>query len=277
MSAAVRRLKKQAKRFQLFNSIRTFNENTLDSDFTRRYADKLRPDVRGYGYWCWKFYLILVELRKLPEGGALLYLDAGCHLNVRGKKRFLEYMEMLRKSPIGVMGFYIGGSCIERRYTKGDIFSYFHCMDKPEITDTPQISATHIFVRKCAESIAFFEEINAVWQENFSFLDDTPSKVPNLPDFQAARHDQSLFSVLLKVKGAPQLPSGENWAKNWSNMADYPILDMRDKFPHGRQILRLWRLRLASALSYIIPPLHQKLNERYERYLTQVPYLKKWW
>ena len=32
----------------------------------------------------------------------------------------------------------------------------------------------------------------------YHFIDDSPSKIPNTPDFREHRHDQSLFSLLTK-------------------------------------------------------------------------------
>lgn len=279
MSAAVRRLKKQAKRFQLFNSIRTFNENTLDSDFTRRYADKLRPDVRGYGYWCWKSHIILQCTRALPEGGALLYLDAGCHLNVKGKARMLEYLKTLQESPTGVLAFSIGGTqgMLERQWTKGDVFAHYHCTDNEQVTNTPQIAATHIFVRKCPESIAFLEAWNNAWQTDFTLIDDTLSREANLSGFKDHRHDQSLLSVQYKLSGSPILPAGHNWAKDWSTLKEYPILDMRDKYAHWPKRLRLWKTKLAMILTYFIPSLHEKYQHSYLSQLERAPYLTRWW
>jgi hypothetical protein len=42
------------------------------------------------------------------------------------------------------------------------------------------------------------------WYElacNYHFIDDSPSVLPNFPDFQEHRHDQSIFSLLTKKKG----------------------------------------------------------------------------
>ncbi|MBR1996888.1 MAG: hypothetical protein IJ993_00580, partial [Akkermansia sp.] len=48
--------------------------------------------------------------------------------------------------------------------------------------------------------------------------------------------DQSLFSILYKLKGCTPLPSGETDVADHSKMDAYPIWNMRDRKPKEKSI-----------------------------------------
>ncbi len=76
----------------LFNKIYSFTEQDLinDSDFWNKHKDFILKNKRGYGYWVWKPYLISKILKEINDNDILLYLDAGCELNVNGKDYFIN-------------------------------------------------------------------------------------------------------------------------------------------------------------------------------------------
>lgn len=269
--AALRRIEKQAAEFKLFDRIVTYSEDSLDEDFRRRWAEKLRPGVRGYGYMCWKSHIVRRELSAMPEGGVLFYCDAGCHLNPRGRERFLGYLEELEKSPAGVLAFTVPDQP-EFRWTKGDVLDYFHCRGIKDITHSPQIASGHLFLRNCAQARAIIEAWDSSWQSDFSLIDETPSRSPNLPGFVAARHDQSLFSLLYKRACLPALPGNQTYAEDWSALADYPILDMRDRGDHSQDLRRLRRWRLLARFS--LGPLRRKYERKRDELLRRKPFLQ---
>lgn len=65
----------------------------------------LTPSCRGFGYWSWKPWSIHHVLQDMQEGDRLLYLDAGCHININGAKRFREYVDMLDRDSRGMLVF----------------------------------------------------------------------------------------------------------------------------------------------------------------------------
>lgn len=272
MRFALDRIGKQAEELKLFDRILLCDENDLEAEFRSRWAEKLRRGVRGFGYWCWKPHLIRRELASMPEGGILFYCDAGCHLNPRGRERFLAYLSELEKSPAGVLAFTVDDVQQDYRWTKGDALDYFHCRERRDITHTPSVSATHVFFRHCPQAMAFLDAWNAAWESDFSLIDDTPSRRPSLPGFEEHRHDQSLFSLLYKREGFPALSGKETHADDWSVLADYPILDMRDRRDHKCYLRRLRRWRFLAR--YTTGALRRKYENKYNALMRTYPFLR---
>lgn len=240
MSAATTRIAKQAEAMNFFDEIHVMNETSLDEEFCNKWKHIMKFGERGFGYWCWKPYVILRLLENMPENSVLLYCDAGCHLNPKGVKRLQYYIDELNSDPLQVKAFYTFcpySDVTEKHWTKGDAFDYFNCRSRRDITDSHQIATTQILLRKGESSLRFVREWNQVWYEQFSLIDDSPSKSPNLPGFIENRHDQSIFSLMYKLKGGTPLPSGETDVADYSNMEEYPIWDVRDR---GFKDMRFW-------------------------------------
>lgn len=230
MAYARQRIEKQAEKMNLFDEIRVWDESNLDEEFKQKWKDVLRTDVRGFGYWVWKPYIILKTLESMPEGGILLYLDVGCHLNPLARKRLLKYFATAYKDNLGVKAFPVNiwnkKKSLERNWTKGDTFDYFTCREKDSITDTPQIEATHIIICKNNSSINFSREWYEICEKAFFLVNDSTSSSPNFPEFRENRHDQSIFSILFKLRNGICLPQGETTPKILTN----PIWASRDKW-----------------------------------------------
>lgn len=271
MSAATDRIREQARDMDVFDEIHVLNEDSLDDAFCQTWKEIMKYGSRGYGYWCWKPYVILRLMEKMPDNAVLLYCDAGCHLNPKGKKRLMDYVESVMSSSIGVKAFYTffkQYDVIERRWTKGDVFDYFKCRDRKDITDSKQIATTQIFLRKCPSSMRFLREWNNIWYENFSLIDDSPSKSPNFPDFVENRHDQSIFSIMYKLYDIQPLPSGETDVADYSNMDEFPIWDVRDRgYKDTRFVARV--KRWLKARKILLRIRYLRIKERIEKFLVK--------
>ena len=81
------------------------NENDISLEFRNKFKDKLIFGSKGFGYWCWKPDIILNILNKINNDDCLLYLDAGCHLNINGKKRLPKNIEIIKKEKKRFIGF----------------------------------------------------------------------------------------------------------------------------------------------------------------------------
>lgn len=240
---ALDRIVAQAEQSGFFCSVTAFNETNLDPAFREGYADLLRAGVRGFGYWIWKPQIILQTLQSLPTGATLVYADAGCHVNSRGRNRFNDYMAMLDNSHSGVVAFELDGVTARhpaRRYTKEDTFFALLGASSPadgqRIRDLPQIAAGVLILRNDTA----VQRLIRRWLDACSdrrLLDDTPSILPNADDFVEHRHDQSNFSILARLYGvelfshdeqypAKRLPSGK---PDWGSMERFPLLTRRDR------------------------------------------------
>ena len=243
MSKGFDRYREEAEKMGLFAAIHTYCEKDLDKSFKEIWGRYLFPYSRGYGYWCWKPYIIKQTLDKLDEGDLLLYTDLGCFFNRGGLERFSEYINIVEKSESGILGFRSQeipyndrGEILryENEWTKGDIFDFFKVRNNRAITNSTQFEATVILIRKCPASVGFVNEWLEIVLDHPALLTDSPSKSCNLEGFVENRHDQSLFSILAKLHNIAHLSTNEivpcDADYNWSLVADCPIHARRDVY-----------------------------------------------
>ena len=242
------RLRDQAESLGVYDRVVTMSENNLPSDFVYRHRDLLRPNIRGYGYWIWKPYVIAQLLESLAEGDIVHYLDAGCHLNARGITRLHEYFNHALESDSGLTAFQarVPGPPLEHdgralphypdeAWAKGDLLDRLDVRRRPEILATPTIGAGILFVRKGSPGEEVVREWSHICSEDNRFIDDTPSRSPNEAAFVEHRHDQAVFSLLVKLRRFPTYSAFEYWypqrdsmKPDWDALADFPIHARRD-------------------------------------------------
>jgi hypothetical protein len=246
------RLLKQAKEMNFFDKIHLFDENDLSVEFRKKFKDKLVPGSRGFGYWSWKPEVILNVLNKIEEGDCLLYLDAGCHLNVYGKKRLVEYFNILKSNNKGIIAFQTilpnnENSSLEwdgrellnwpiSNWTKGDLLDYFCFRDNQSVINTQCIVSTLILIKKCKTALGIIEQWQNIIIERFDLLDDTPSLTPNLTGYIEHRHDQAIWSLICVKNEIKTLSHFEQWypkpgseVPDWKALHGFPIHAKRDK------------------------------------------------
>lgn len=195
MSAALERLGRQAEALDFFDEITLFTEHDLSAEFTSRMGRYLTPSCRGFGYWSWKPWSIHHVLQEMEEGDRLLYLDAGCHINANGTDRFRHF---------GVS------------------------QEDGHITHTQQIAGGHVFLKKNPLTESLIRDWLHVFYDHLHLADNTPSASPNLPGFVENRYDQSIFSILCKLRGITTLDGSETYAENWEQLSLFPFQDRRD-------------------------------------------------
>jgi len=261
MSHMHRRFKRQARGLKVFDKVNCWTEHDLDQSFRRDFATKLRRDVNGYGYFVWKPQVILQALRISEMGDVLLYVDSGSHLVSTGRDRFLEYVEIVKKSKSGILAFEL--TFPEKQWTKNDLMVHLGVSDNPEIRDTPQVQAGAIFVHNRPEVMGFFEDWLNVFRYRFDLVDDTDSQTPNDESFVAHRHDQSVFSLLAKAREVDVLSALEQYPPgdppDWQSLIAYPIHHRRDKRTITRKVAarmrdfrRPWEVLLVRAKRALI-------------------------
>lgn len=201
---SVVRIEKEARQFGTFDKVKVYQQSDLvDTDFWKTHGQFIQKTPRGYGCGLWKPYLILQSLKKLKEDDILMYADAGCTIHPSGRQRFQNYVEIVRRSAFGMITFHLNH--MEKSLTKMDVLKHFHVSKNPRFTDSPQMIATVIVMRKCDHVMKIVEE----WYQsvcNYALLDDTPSVAPNDITFKEHRNVQSIFSILVKKHGAEFIP-----------------------------------------------------------------------
>jgi len=215
------RLIGQLEQYGLFNYVKAYGPEDLDSDFTSRFKHILSQSRIG-GYGIWRPYIIKKEMEKLNDGDFLMYIDAGCTMIPSGKPRFLEYIEMLKASNKGIISFSMD-HLPEKWYTTKEIFQYFGVEDDVKITDSGQYLSGILIIKKCAHSVDLIDTwMKAVYDHAEMFTDCYNDKQAQY--FRDNRHEQSVFSVLRKIKGSIVIPD-ETWFEPFGTPKSlkYPI------------------------------------------------------
>ncbi len=189
------RLLKQAKSLDLFHNLDFYKSDDLkkDKDFWNRHGAFIENNKRGYGYWLWKSYLINKTIQKLKNGNILLYCDSGSEIVKSEKQYLLEYIEAVKKYKILAHILYVTN---EYAFSKMDLILKLGMTNYGEVYFC-QIEAGVILLEVNDLTRNFINK----WYElccDYHNIDDSPSINPNVKFFYEHRHDQSIFSLLIK-------------------------------------------------------------------------------
>ncbi len=234
-SSSRERIIKEAAQMGIFNGIiKGYSEVDIDEDFKQTVKGAIHSD-RGGGYWIWKPYIIHKTMKMLNDNDYLVYTDAGSRLNRSGVDRLKEYIEMIKPDTgKSILAMELSGFK-ESVWTTSEIFNYFEVDDN--IKNSSQIIATVVILRKSPESMNMIDKwLETALKKPLMFTDHYNHEAKRLnPEFRDNRHDQSIFSIILKQEPhksnaviigdeVDDLVSG---TKN--GMERYPILALRLK------------------------------------------------
>ena len=229
------------------NSLKRLEEQTRDFPFderyflteknslTKEYWRKLKPWLyrRGYGFWNWKFRVVKEYMNKISEGDKVFFSDAGIQWNnLQGAlDRFKKAIELLDgENDILVYD----QPTIEQEWTKGDVLDVLGVYDDDEICKSRQLFSGLFCLKKTERTC----------------ITDKRSTKPNKEGFQENRHDQSLFSVMVKKLPHKTIHYSEHYEldENGQEIEDCPILVVRKKETDRpmseiikNKLLRPWR------------------------------------
>jgi hypothetical protein len=226
------RVKKQAIESNFFDNIVDI-DTTQPPDFLSNFIAKnhifFEENDRGYGNWIWKPFLVNYVLENfLEDNDILIYIDSGCEISKFGKKIFKKYIKITDKSE--ALFFSTGKN--EKEWTKRDLFdrlgiSYDNHKGK-------QIQATFFFLKKTTNILSLTSSwLNLSLENNYHFINESNSALPNVFEFIEHRHDQSILSLLNHHKNYPTLKMNMCFEKefyhNNSYVLNYPIHAIRNK------------------------------------------------
>jgi len=222
---SVNRITNEAFRMDFFTEICGYTEQDLISDgnFWSTHGNFIQTNLKGYGYWIWKPYFICKKLKELDYGDILIYCDCGCEVNTNGKKRLLEYIELLENDPnnYGILAF--NTVYLEQHVSKKELFDYLQFNDNVKVM-THNI-ATVIIIKKTPHS----ENVINKWFEvsqNYDIINDNKHMVQDI-NFLGHHHDQSIFSVLVNNYGCIKTLTDETYYINWNDGINFPFLAKR--------------------------------------------------
>ncbi len=199
-ASAKNRIMQQANDFGVFKTITGYGPEDLTEQFRERYHDIL-SERRGGGYWLWRPYILKKKLDEIDDGDVLVFLDAGCTINIKGKSRFFEYVSLFDKSHLGLISFkYTSEFYLQRNWTVKEIFEYFNIDENSAIATSTQYSGGVIILKKNEHSKQFVSDFNKVVEEApYLFTDKYNSGQAEY--FKENRHDQSVSTMLRYLGG----------------------------------------------------------------------------
>jgi hypothetical protein len=190
------RIVKEAKEFG-FDTIHAYGPDDMTNEFKTRFSYILKHEKLG-GYELWKPYFLKKRLDEINMGDILVYADSGSTINLRGKGRFNQYVEMLNKTNTGFVSF-IMPPYLEKDWATKEIFDYFNVTNE-KIKNSGQLHATVFIIKKCPNSLNIINDyFKTVYNYPELFTDCFNQKQASY--FRDNRHGQSILSILRKKHG----------------------------------------------------------------------------
>ena len=192
---AANRLVGQANNMNIFTEIKGYTLETLQSDkqLFDKHGEFILNNKRGCGYWIWKSYLINKHIENMEDGDILLYCDVGCEVGIENKEKFIECIDLVKKEKL----MYTRAlNCSEIAWCKKDLLDNLEMNDEKYL-NSEQLQASIILLLVCPETRRLIKD----WYDiscDYHNIDDSPSISKNYDSFIEHRHDQSIFSLLVK-------------------------------------------------------------------------------
>ena len=187
------------KTVQSINNLYSKSETKVfkPKDLPYEINNHAKTKSRGYGYWVWKPYIVKEALSTLNENDILLYVDGRSGLRKTGKPiRWLDDFISENQFDIAIWQM----THKEMSWTNGDIISAFNLDLNSELLKTGQFAATFHAWRKNIRSLNFSNKWLNFLLQNKEICRDDDSKNLNHKKFIENRHDQSVFSLIVKTK-----------------------------------------------------------------------------
>lgn len=207
-----------------FDEVNVYGPENLPKEFIEKTTPHLLQP-RGGGYWLWKSHFLKTTFDRMNDGDYCIYADAGCHININGKPRLEEYLEMIKEDDCGVMSFEITG-LTESMYTNEKVFEYFGIDNNDEMRKTSQIVGGVLIFRKCENSTKIVNEYYRMACENTDLFSDLWNDYKRTSEFRDHRHDQSILGILRK-RYKSLIIKDETYSENWNDLKNMPILATR--------------------------------------------------
>lgn len=214
-----------------FDKVIALSDKDIDeTDFWKKNI-KILSQPRGGGYWLWKPYIILEELKKLKKDDVLIYSDAGRTNYYHFEKLPIGLIEKVKKSK---KGFLVGPAIYQhgplKKWTKRDCLVIMDS-DKKEILVKPLIQATWSIWTPTKEAFDFLE----LWIKYGSderCITDLENKIikENYSEFVDHRHDQSILTLLSYKTNAPYF--------DFNNTILFKILKLRPQSSLSHHFLK---------------------------------------
>lgn len=200
----------------------------------------------GFGDWVWKPYIILEQLKSMPEGEVLIYSDLGNHWNPQGGPVMHEWVGMLSEQA-GVGAFTAGDA-----YSPGQFVRIEHVESyAPEFFSSPPpyVYAGLLLFRNSATVRSLVADWLSLCQRFLAFPRPLFHWRRQRPEYVGTDGDNGLLPLVLfryqnciffdgrlinlySADGAQQIHrlEKEDYKKlDWSSLRDSPVTYRRDR------------------------------------------------
>lgn len=173
------------------DNVYEYTENMLygSGDFFKNNKEIIQSE-RGKGFWIWKPFIINHVIRDhCKDGDILIYCDAGVKL-INNVSHIIDVMDQ------DIFLFSNGHQHVH--WSKGSVLNGILGWNQIEIVgnaDEQQVQASVIFFKVNQNTRNFIKEW-LLWCQMPGFIDDSPSKLPNHPEFAQHRYDQAILTCL---------------------------------------------------------------------------------
>lgn len=162
----------------------SYSPELLGDDFKLYNSDVLNQN-RGAGYWIWKPYVLYNSMLAMKENDIVIYCDAGLLLQE-------DINILISKMDQDIFLF-------ANKYRHGDWIKKDCAVamnaDSPEYLNHEQCQASVVICKNTAFARKFVKEW-MLWAQFPNIIDDSSSILPEYPNMQEHRHDQSILTNL---------------------------------------------------------------------------------
>lgn len=219
---AVSRIALEASRSGAFSAVATFGREDLPRSFLQATSPYIH-DQTGGGWWLWKAYVVKRALDSVADGDVVVYADSGCTISKDAAGKIADYASFAAEN--GVASFSLD-AFPEEKWTWEKVFTYFGVPTESEIRETGQRIGTYFAVCKNQKGKEIVDRMYAVAVERPDLFVGS-REIPRVEDYH--RNDQSVFSVLLKVRGVPAMPRESGRIHPLGFYEDSPIWSTRSR------------------------------------------------
>ena len=230
----VERFTSQAVSTGFFSSVNVVSgsNHPIYIELMRHHGDFIANNRRGFGYWLWKPFILREYVRTISDGEVIFYCDIGCEFSPCGSVQFNNFLHKLSNRPI--IAFQAGSKLFEFQWTKSELIDYAGLSSHDR--KSPQIAATFFFFVVNDFTRRFLDEwykISTIF--NYKLINDDIG--PQCHGFVEHRHDQSIFSVLLKKYAVIPFIYESNFPKQLyfkkSFVYSFPVHAIRNLTPYA--------------------------------------------
>ena len=182
-----------------FDNIILYDESNFDEYIISIINNiKEKYGCRGYGYWIWKPYIILQELKKMNDNDILVFFNSHCSFS---DNNLLNAIKDIQDSHLHIFSGWVGFSSKNWVTTKliKIIENFYNTKFSDEQLNSSQHDAGILFIRNDKLSRKIIKEWLDIMINNIEYITDAHNDDDdNIKTFEENRHDQSVLDLILK-------------------------------------------------------------------------------